>query len=243
MGGKRGSRTRGTSQDRQRDQWLRQYEKNNTITEAEWLGGDDFERLAAHLNYGDRFSQRKKFLFFCAGSRHRWHLLEEEMKPVLEMLEKYVEGDITREDYESAVTRAGAIYFRKELVIGSESHEANSGIYSAVHNGPFAGVLNIALAVKFHPEREPKKESAIRLVYCIFGNPFRPVPVNLSWQTATVTDLAQAIYTNRAFDRMPILADALEDAGCTNADILNHCRQPGEHVRGCWVVDLLLGKS
>ena len=55
--------------------------------------------------------------------------------------------------------------------------------------------------------------------------------------------IAQAIYDKRAFDRMPILADALEDAGCDNADILAHCRGPNEHVRGCWVVDLILGKQ
>jgi hypothetical protein len=54
---------------------------------------------------------------------------------------------------------------------------------------------------------------------------------------------AQAVYDDRAFDRMPILADALEDAGCHDADVLNQCHQPGVHVRGCWVVDLLLGKS
>jgi hypothetical protein len=64
-----------------------------------------------------------------------------------------------------------------------------------------------------------------------------------SWLTGNVVGVAQAIYTDRAFDRLPILADALEDAGCDNADILNHCRHPGEHVRGCWVVDLLLGKE
>jgi hypothetical protein len=58
-----------------------------------------------------------------------------------------------------------------------------------------------------------------------------------------VVHLAQAICEERAFDRLPILADALEDAGCTNADVLDHCRQPGEHVRGCWVVNLLLGKE
>jgi hypothetical protein len=65
----------------------------------------------------------------------------------------------------------------------------------------------------------------------------------LSWNDGIVPKLAQAIYDDRVFDRLPILADALEEAGCTNADILNHCRRPGEHVRGCWVVDLLLGKS
>jgi hypothetical protein len=74
-------------------------------------------------------------------------------------------------------------------------------------------------------------------------NPFRPVTVDPAWQTSNVTALAQPIYDERAFDRLSILADALEDAGCDNADILNHCRQPGEHVRGCWVVDLVLGKE
>jgi len=77
----------------------------------------------------------------------------------------------------------------------------------------------------------------------IFGNPFRPVTVDPAWQTATVVALAEAIYADRAFDRLPILADALEEAGCLNGDLLNHCRQPGEHVRGCWAVDLLLSKG
>jgi hypothetical protein len=77
----------------------------------------------------------------------------------------------------------------------------------------------------------------------IFGNPFRPVPVDTAWLTSTVGNSATAIYNKRAFNRLPILADALEDAGCTNADILNHCRQPGEHVRGCFIVDLVMGKE
>jgi hypothetical protein len=75
------------------------------------------------------------------------------------------------------------------------------------------------------------------------GNPFRPVCVNPTWLMAIVVRLAEHIYQGRAFDQMPILADALEDAECDNNDILNHCRLPGEHVRGCWVVDLVLGKS
>jgi hypothetical protein len=77
----------------------------------------------------------------------------------------------------------------------------------------------------------------------IFGNPFRPTTLNPSWLTSTVLALAQQMYDSRDFSPMPILADALQDAGCDNEDILNHCRQPGEHTRGCFVVDLLLGKT
>ena len=80
------------------------------------------------------------------------------------------------------------------------------------------------------------------LVRDIFGNPFRPVTADPSWLTSTVVQLAGGIDAERAFDRLPILADALEDAGCDSADVLGHCRGPGPHARGCWVVDLLLGK-
>jgi hypothetical protein len=84
----------------------------------------------------------------------------------------------------------------------------------------------------------------------IFGNPFRPVSLNPTWQTPTVGSLAHAAYDNRTLpagtlepNRLAVLADALEEAGCDNADTLNHLRQPGDHVRGCWAVDLLLGKK
>ena len=76
----------------------------------------------------------------------------------------------------------------------------------------------------------------------IFGNPFRPVTLDPRWLTETVVALAAGIYADRAIDRMPILADTLEDAGCDHADLLAHCRGDGPHVRGCWVVDLVLGK-
>lgn len=87
------------------------------------------------------------------------------------------------------------------------------------------------------------RDQQVLLVQDVFSNPFRPVTLDPRWRTAPVTTLAQAIYDERAFDRMPILADALEDAGCHDAAILDHCRGPGPHVRGCWAVDLLTGKS
>jgi hypothetical protein len=79
----------------------------------------------------------------------------------------------------------------------------------------------------------------------IFGNPFRPAPgPDPTWLASnggTVAVLAQSIYDQRAFDRLPLLADALEEAGCGDLALLEHLRGPGIHVRGCWAVDLILG--
>ena len=92
--------------------------------------------------------------------------------------------------------------------------------------------------------RADEGKAQASLLRCIFGPLlFRPIALDPLWLASPVPELAESIYVDRAFDRLPLLADALEDAGCTNADILNHCRQPGVHTRGCWVVDLLLGKS
>jgi hypothetical protein len=91
-----------------------------------------------------------------------------------------------------------------------------------------------------------EKDIQAELIRCIFGNPFRPATVDpswLTWNAGMVVQLAEIIYTEQRFGDLPVLADALEEAGCANDDILNHCHTPGEHVRGCWVVDLLLGKQ
>ncbi|MBA4064380.1 MAG: hypothetical protein C0501_11835 [Isosphaera sp.] len=78
----------------------------------------------------------------------------------------------------------------------------------------------------------------------IFGNPFRHVVVDPAWRTSTVVALAAGVYDERAFDRLPILADALQDAGCDSDDLLTHLRDPNAtHVRGCWALDLVLGKE
>jgi hypothetical protein len=96
---------------------------------------------------------------------------------------------------------------------------------------------NWEVARKVGGDRQPT------LLREIFGNPFRPVPFSQAWRTDTTLALARQMYEARDFSAVPILADALQDAGCDNEDILNHCRAPGVHVRGCWVVDLVLGKE
>ncbi|HEX5269104.1 MAG TPA: hypothetical protein VFW33_01390 [Gemmataceae bacterium] len=78
------------------------------------------------------------------------------------------------------------------------------------------------------------------------GNPFRPPTMEatwLAWNGGLLPRIAEEIYKDRAFDRLPILSDALLDAGCDNEDLLAHLRGGGPHVRGCWAVDLILGKS
>jgi hypothetical protein len=93
-----------------------------------------------------------------------------------------------------------------------------------------------------HSSLLPKSERFVAFFRCVFGNPFRPVTFSPSWLTPTVTALATGIYADRAFDRLPILADALQEAGCEDEQVLAHCRGDGPHARGCWVVDGVLGK-
>jgi hypothetical protein len=91
---------------------------------------------------------------------------------------------------------------------------------------------------------EAEAEVQVRLLREIFGNPFRPVAFDPVWRTSDVMALAKGIYDELAFDRMPILADALQDAGCDSDDLLEHCRDANAtHVRGCWALDLVLGKE
>jgi hypothetical protein len=90
--------------------------------------------------------------------------------------------------------------------------------------------------------RGQRGKQAVRL-RCLFGNPFQPIVLDPKWVSSTVKQLATVIYDERQFSNMPILGDALEEAGCDNQDVLKHCRRQVEHCRGCFVVDLVLGRA
>jgi hypothetical protein len=115
-----------------------------------------------------------------------------------------------------------------------------------------AQVFRMFVSERGRGDKEERRRQA-ELSRCIFGNIFRATPADSTspvWHSSTVRQLALSAYGERvmpqgALDsaRLAVLADALEDAGCTDAAVLNHCRSPGPHVRGCWVVDLILGKS
>ena len=133
-----------------------------------------------------------------------------------------------------AVGSSWAVY---ELV---EMLERTEHFLHYLHEG-VAGALRSLAAIDRRPSADRAQQT--RVIRDIVGNPFRPITCDPSWRTSDVMLLAQGIYDDRAFDRMPILADALQDTGCDNDDILNHCRDTSLiHVRGCWVVDLVLGK-
>jgi hypothetical protein len=103
--------------------------------------------------------------------------------------------------------------------------------------------VHSVLATGKRHERLAQRDYQVRLFRDIFKNPFRHIAFDPKWRTADRLGVARAIYDDPAFDRLPILADALLDAGCDDEPILEHCRGPGPHVRGCWVVDLVLGKE
>jgi hypothetical protein len=106
-------------------------------------------------------------------------------------------------------------------------------------DGPLPVEAAEAIADLLAPRTPPADQCVV--LRDVLGNPFRRPTADPAWLTSTVAQLASGIYADRAFDRLPILADALLDAGCEDADVLAHCRSTGPHVRGCWVIDLVLG--
>jgi hypothetical protein len=223
------------------------------MTERGWLECTHPERLLYYLqNLCERVSERKLRLFGCGCCRRVWHLLKEERhRRAIEIVEQYADGHLTDEDLESA--RVEVSFPAEDDIWATGAVDSLTAPSTDPHLKRVATYTTAALADQTDPyilleyDEDDERKLQCSLLRDIFGDPFRPQPAIdsswLSWNDAIVPKLAQAIYDDRAFDRLPILADALEEAGCTNADILNHCRQPGEHVRGCWVVDLLLGKS
>ncbi len=160
---------------------------------------------------------------------------------VLDVAEGFGCGKASAEEMTSLGRKLTGLYSGMTLYGGS-AHETEAGIEGMLIQNRFTQADAIEVADWCAGKSAEAETTQAAILRDIFGNPFRTAPLDPVWLTSTVVALAEGIYADRAFDRMPILADALQDAGCDNDDILNHCRQPGEHVRGCWVVDLVLGK-
>ncbi len=218
------------------------------MTEAEWLA---CEEPLALLNFcTNHASDRRLRLLLAACSRRAPAALPDKTwRKALRVAEEVADGiapeadlrPITRTVRLTEVQARTASRGSCHVMIPPDPHwDLLQGLLAdnATLRHRIADCVVAILAAKI-----TSAEAMCRLFRDIFGNPFRPVTVDPSWLTSTVVSLARGIYDERAFDRMPILADALQDAGCDNDDILTHCRGPGPHVRGCWVVDQLLGKE
>jgi hypothetical protein len=226
------------------------------MTETEWLASTDPGEMADFVR--DRLGDRKFRLFGCACVRLVWKdLPNDTLRQAIETCERFADGVATVEELAMAREVADGTYQGIGDIIADHSAIAVTALcelepWFPMGEGSSAGIAAVAAEawsneeIPWHVAWAQAKEAHCQLLRDIFGNPFRSVAVDPSWRAwdgGTVVKLAQRIYDERAFDRLPVLADALEEAGCSDPYILNHCRQSGEHVRGCWAVDALLGKS
>lgn len=225
------------------------------MTEKEWLTGNNLKKA---LKYLRRASERKRRLFAVACCGRVLSLLaNERAAEILATIERFAEGSATAQALLSAEEGAYAI-FEEARETGTEPATlAADALYGAACGGlvrwDIAEYASSNAASAVAAGAPPGKRTAARrdataaqymALREIFGNPFRPVAFDPAWRTSDVIALANGIYDERAFDQLPILADALQDAGCDSDDILNHLRDPhATHVRGCWALDLVLGKE
>jgi hypothetical protein len=190
---------------------------------------------------------RKCRLAAVAAIRRWWNdVVESRSRASIEVFEEFIDDlDATKNQ------RAESLAIRGEAAIPGGGDGTINLMLSLVRQavsvdrfGPHEGPSFIRYRwTSILEDLDPSESWNAALIRCIFGNPFHPVALDPAWRTEAVVGLATGIYADRAFDRLPVLADALEDAGCADADVLGHCRGPGPHARGCWVVDLLLGKT
>ncbi len=216
------------------------------MTEAEWLACNSIYSVMSAVR--NRSGSRTLRLFLIACCREVWQAMTDwRCRRAVEVSERFADGEASEEDLFAAWS---AVHARDARTAG---HLAKEVADSSIANWGWAADLAAEISVRL-ARQDPIEKAALfaakgrqlQLLRDITGNPFRPVSLNaswLAWNDCTVQKLAQAIYDERAFDRLPILSDALEEAGCDNADILTHLRRPGPHARGCWAVDLLIGKT
>jgi hypothetical protein len=240
--------------------------EDRRMTEAEWLAYADPKPMLDFL--GRQASNRKLRLFACACCRTQWDLIEEEdVRKAIDAAERYADGlirDSTVTNWYRCAARA-----RDRL---PQSGAGRVMLYQAVveaalpdqHRGRVAQAYTYVAAAVAHQTASPRvpdweatwgaaRAAAVAtfppLLREVIGNPFRTITISPAWLTPNVTTLAQAAYDERLAtglldpDRLAVLGDALEDTGCTDAELLAHFHGPSPHFRGCWALDLLLGRS
>jgi hypothetical protein len=232
------------------------------LTEEEWLAHDDpMAMVKFAANWTD---QRKRRLFLCAccgrllesaaratfvGRCRDWGLRT--LGGALRVVERFADGfggakelELARRTAENAEYVPASIDYGGETGLGHEAVVVRGAAEQYLTSEDVIGAARNTQAATRRPGTpdEGRRELADRL-RDVIGNPFRPVEADaawLAWGDGAVPKIAETIYASGSFTDMPFLADALEDAGCADAAILDHCRGPGPHVRGCWALDLFV---
>jgi hypothetical protein len=217
------------------------------MTQIEWNSCIDPQKMLAFLRRSGRATDRKLRLFAVACCRSIWPVLTDpRSRTLMNTTEQFADGVVTREEWDEARRRHTHIYVGGGFAVEAAAY-ANA--WQAAQGTPRRLEQVTMRAGRWGSRCRPEV-----LLRDSFGpHPFREVAIDpplLSWNDTTVVKLAQAAYDNRlrpegTLDngRLAILADALEEAGCTDAEVLGHLRRPGPHVWGCWVLDPILGKS
>lgn len=217
------------------------------MTEAQWHRCTRLDRMLQHLQANAIVSARRLRLFACACCRRVGPLLDEPGRRAIQAAESFADGRATPAELEKEHAAANRWYARS--ADNPRGIALSRAVLLTTAPGAFFDnrlvVEMAALTARAAGQRtEPKAQR--KLLADLFGNPFRPASFNSEWRTwqgSTVVKLTQVIYNECRFEGLPVVADALEEAGCTSAAMLGHCRSGGEHARGCWLVDAVLGNG
>jgi hypothetical protein len=227
-------------------------------TEASWLQSTTPGSLLVSLK-GKRMPRQRRLLAVACCRRVLDLMPDPESRRAVEVAERFGDGAATAEELEAAYLAAQAVTHRRgdecQRLTGKEQAAAwnvwrltYAGQLCAARSGmeeAAVWLLKRARHLGSGPETREKAEQCA-LIRDVVGNPFRPLPDLdprwLSWGDGAVPKLARAIYDERRWAELPVLADALEEAGCSDGQLLGHCRGGAAHARGCWAVDLILGK-
>jgi hypothetical protein len=236
---------------------------------ADWQGCQD---PAAMLQWASaRISTRKQRLFACACCRRVVFMVDawaydfrrEDYRRALETAERFADGEATARELADAQSGADdSTFINADLDYaardtGVDPFRDVASADPAVVRDIWQQVLILvrefgtdpnATGARRRHDAEERSERAAQadLLRDLLDNTVRPAALDpgcLTWRDGLLVSLARRMYESRNFTDMPVLADALQDAGCTDTAILEHCRRPAGHVRGCWVLDLLLGKN
>ncbi len=223
------------------------------------------ERQAIRRLLEGKIIPRKLALFACACCREIWQVVTDvRSRTAVEVAEQNIDDLVDDEQLGTATQAAHAARNAIEHKRGDDRAKthirrtAANACYEAAGAGLSSRIFASSVASAAHESADvaawiglaatvsDARAKQAQILRCLVGNPFRPFaiePALLAWRDGTITKLAQAIYDDRSFDGLPVLADALEEAGCLDANMLAHCRLPGKHFRGCWVLDKLTARE